>query len=164
MLEHVGPAHYREFGDVIHRAIGDTGRGLIHFIGRDYELRFSRWIRKRIFPGAYAPTLRQAMEVFEPHRYSVLDVENLRRHYIKTIEHWLARFERSSAKVAAMYDQWFERAWRLYLAGSIAGFRTNTLQLFQIAFAGEKCRPLAWTRDHVYKKSSQGSECIPAMS
>src|SRR5262249_44668285 len=36
MLEHVGPAHYREFGNVIHRAIGDAGRGLIHFIGRDY--------------------------------------------------------------------------------------------------------------------------------
>ena len=37
MLEHVGPAHYGEFGDIIHRSIGDEGRGLIHFIGRSYR-------------------------------------------------------------------------------------------------------------------------------
>src|SRR5579883_3426949 len=160
MLEHVGPAHYREFGDVIHRAVGDEGRGLIHFIGRSYPLRFSRWIRKRIFPGAYAPTLRQAMEVFEPHAYSILDVENLRLHYAKTVEHWLERFDRSSARVAAMYDDWFQRAWRLYLVGSIAGFRTSTLQLFQIAFAEPQCRAIPWTRDDIY----QTKPCISAMT
>jgi len=153
MLEHVGPAHYREFGEVIHRAVGDSGRGLLHFIGRSYPLRFSRWIRKRIFPGAYAPTLRQAMDVLEPHRYAVLDVENLRQHYTLTIEHWLQRFEQSRGEIERMYDAWFQRAWRLYLAGSIAGFRTNTLQLYQVAFAGTRCAKIPWTREHLYKKT-----------
>ena len=160
MLEHVGPKHYGEFGDVIYRSIGEEGRGLIHFIGRSYPLRFSRWIRKRIFPGAYAPTLRQAANLLEPHRYAMLDVENLRMHYAKTLEHWLDRFERAGPEVAAMYDDWFRRAWRLYLAGSIAGFRTNTLQLFQITFAGEKCRAIPWTREYLYQKNP----CVPAMS
>jgi cyclopropane-fatty-acyl-phospholipid synthase len=171
MLEHVGAAHYREFGEVIHRTVGDAGRGLLHFVGRSYHSHFSRWIRKRIFPGAYAPTLREAMQAFEPHGYSILDVENLRRHYSKTIEHWLERFERSREQVIQMYDERFERAWRLYLAGSIAGFETNTLQLFQIVFAGAKSRPLSWTRDHLYahvyaqrEESSVRDPCIPAMS
>jgi cyclopropane-fatty-acyl-phospholipid synthase len=159
MLEHVGEQHYREFGEAIHRSIGDAGRGLLHFIGRSYKTQFSRWIRKRIFPGAYAPALREAIEVFEPHGYSVLDVENLRRHYIRTIEHWLDRFERARGEVRRMYEERFERAWRLYLAGSIAGFETSTLQLFQIVFAGTKCRPLALTRDHLYREP-----CVPAMS
>jgi cyclopropane-fatty-acyl-phospholipid synthase len=159
MLEHVGAAHYREFGDVIHRTVGDAGRGLVHFIGRSYRSHFSRWIRKRIFPGAYAPTLRETMQVFEPHGYSILDVENLRLHYAKTVEHWLQRFYRAGDTVREMYDEAFERAWRLYLAGSIAGFETNTLQLFQIVFAGSKCRPLSWTRDHLYRQP-----CVPAMS
>src|SRR5579859_245603 len=35
MLEHVGKKHYRELMDVVQRAIADTGRGLLHFIGRD---------------------------------------------------------------------------------------------------------------------------------
>jgi len=168
MLEHVGVAHYGEFGDVIHRTLGDAGRGLLHFIGRSYQSHFSRWIRKRIFPGGYAPTLREAMGVFEPHSYSILDVENLRLHYAKTVEHWLARYERSSGQIAEMYDECFERAWRLYLAGSIAGFETNTLQLFQIVFAGAKCRPLAWTRSHLYTERdterAAAEPCIPAMS
>lgn len=167
MLEHVGPKHYREFGEVIHRSVGEAGRGLIHFIGRDHKMRFSRWIRKRIFPGAYAPSLRQALETLEPHAYSILDIENLRWHYNKTLEHWLDRFERSGSRVASAYDEWFQRAWRLYLAGSIAGFRTQTLELFQVLFAGAKCRPLAWTRAHLYQSSEKPAgkpAWTPAMS
>ncbi len=57
MLEHVGREHYAELGKVIQRTIGDQGRGLLHFIGRRRSLPFSVWIRRCIFPGAYAPTL-----------------------------------------------------------------------------------------------------------
>lgn len=155
MLEHVGARHFAEFGDVIHRAIGDRGRGLLHFIGRSYQGDFSRWIRKRIFPGAYAPTLGEAMNILQPYHYAVTDVENLRPHYAKTVEHWLERFDRASEQIDTMYDPWFTRAWRLYLAGSIAAFQAGTLQLFQICFAGSKCPqgpPLfPWTRDDLYK-------------
>ena len=150
MLEHVRADRYPEFGEIIHRSIGDTGRGLLHFIGRSQEASFSRWIRKRIFPGANAPALRRALEIFEPRNYAVLDIENLRLHYAKTLEHWLDRFEKSQQQIMAMHDSRFVRAWRLYLAGSIAGFRTGSLQLFQVVFAGSKCDPLWWTRAPLY--------------
>jgi cyclopropane-fatty-acyl-phospholipid synthase len=130
--------------------VGDAGRGLLHFIGRSYPGAFSRWIRKRIFPGAHAPTLGEAMNVLQPHRYAVLDAENLRPHYAKTLEHWLQRFEKSGSRVSELYDPWFQRAWRLYLAGSIAAFRTGTLQLFQISFAGSKSSSIPWTRAPLY--------------
>jgi cyclopropane-fatty-acyl-phospholipid synthase len=39
--------------------------------------------------------------------------------------------------VAARYGQEFTRVWRLYLAGAEAGFRTGSLQLFQVVFAGD---------------------------
>src|SRR5262249_54985849 len=87
MLEHVGRSHYRELGRVIHRSIGDRGRGLLHFIGKNRPQPLSAWIRKRIFPGGYTPALREVMDILEPHDYSVLDVENLRMHYAKTCEH-----------------------------------------------------------------------------
>jgi len=150
MLEHVGEAHFGEFSDVIHRSIGDTGRGLVHFIGRNRPGVFSRWIRKQIFPGAHTPSLRAALRILEPKDYSVLDVENLRMHYAKTLEHWLDRFEKSRQQVTAMYDSRFVRAWRLYLAGSIAAFRVGHLQLFQILFTGSQREPLFWTRDPLY--------------
>jgi cyclopropane-fatty-acyl-phospholipid synthase len=150
MLEHVGEAHLGEFGEVIHRSIGNTGRGLVHFIGRNRPGVFSRWIRKQIFPGAHTPSLRAALKILEPKDYSVLDVENLRMHYAKTLEHWLERFEKSRQQVTAMYDSRFVRAWRLYLAGSIAAFRGGHLQLFQILFTGSEREPLFWTRDPLY--------------
>jgi cyclopropane-fatty-acyl-phospholipid synthase len=150
MLEHVGREHYSTLGNIIHRVIGDSGRGLIHFIGRNRPAPFSAWMRKRIFPGAYVPALSEAMDVFEPHEYTVLDVENLRQHYAKTLEHWLARFERSTDRVTDMFGPEFVRAWRLYLAGSMVCFRTGRLQLFQILFAGSACRQIPWTRAYLY--------------
>jgi cyclopropane-fatty-acyl-phospholipid synthase len=154
MLEHVGLDHYQELSDIIHRSIGDGGRGLLHFIGRNYPAIFSRWIRKHIFPGGYTPSLRQSLSVLEPKNYSVLDVENLRMHYARTLEHWLDRFEQSRQQVAAMYDSRFVRAWRLYLAGSIAAFRQGHLQLFQILFTGSQCEPLFWTRGPLYTEQT----------
>jgi cyclopropane-fatty-acyl-phospholipid synthase len=49
-----------------------------------------------------------------------------------------------------MCDSRFVRAWRLYLAGSMAAFRTGSLQLFQVVFAGSRCQPLWWTRESLY--------------
>jgi cyclopropane-fatty-acyl-phospholipid synthase len=158
MLEHVGREHYRELGSLIQRSIGDTGRGLLHFIGRNYPAPFSRWMRKRVFPGAYVPSLREAMEIFEPFNFSVQDVENLRYHYAKTLEHWLDRFESAEHQIGFMYDSRFVRTWRLYLAGSLASFRCGTLQLFQVVFAGSRCRPIYWTRAPLYTEAQPSNE------
>ncbi len=152
MLEHVGPDHYRALADVIQRALTPTSRGLIHTIGRNRPARMNAWIEKRIFPGGHPPTLGEMMPIFETHNFSVLDVENLRLHYAKTLEHWLARFDRNVGKIEEMYDHNFVRAWRLYLAGSIAAFNTGSLQLFQVVFARGTDNKLPWSREHLYKK------------
>jgi cyclopropane-fatty-acyl-phospholipid synthase len=167
MLEHVGPDHYDDLARVIHRSIGDAGRGLLHFIGRNHPHDFSSWMRKRIFPGAYAPALSQVIPMFECWNFSVQDLENLARHYALTLEHWLARFEGAVDRVTGMFGEEFVRAWRLYLAGSLAAFRVESLQLFQIAFAGSQCRDIPWTREHLYEKSQtaqQGQKWFVATS
>jgi cyclopropane-fatty-acyl-phospholipid synthase len=158
MLEHVGHEHYGELATVIRKAIGDSGRGLLHFIGRNRPQAFSAWIRKRIFPGAYVPTLREALEICERNNYAVLDVENLRLHYARTLELWLERYERAVDRVTDMFGPEFVRAWRLYLAGSIAGFRVGTLQLFQVVFAGQECQTIPWTRAHVYSGEARAEK------
>ncbi len=151
MLEHVGPENYRGLSHVIDRALTPHGRGLVHTIGRNRTARMNAWIEKRIFPGGHPPTLGEMMPIFETHNFSVLDVENLRLHYAKTLEHWLARFDRQAEKVETMYGHNFVRAWRLYLAGSIAAFTTGSLQLFQVVFARGTDNNLPWSREHLYK-------------
>ncbi len=151
MLEHVGPDHYHALSDVIHRCLTPTGRGLIHTIGRNRPGRMNAWIEKRIFPGGHPPTLGEMMPIFERHNFSVLDVENLRLHYAKTLEHWLTRYETHADWVEQMYDSHFVRAWRLYLAGSLAAFTAGSLQLFQVTFARGTDNDLPWSREHLYK-------------
>lgn len=149
MLEHVGVADYATLGAVIDRVLTDRGRGLLHFIGRNRPSPLNPWIRKRIFPGAYAPTLPEVFEhVLQPWDLSVLDVENLRRHYATTLAHWRRRFDAAADDVAAMFDDTFVRAWRLYLAGSEAAFLTGSMQLFQVVFARGSSNAMPWTRSN----------------
>jgi cyclopropane-fatty-acyl-phospholipid synthase len=126
------------------------GRGLLHFIGRNRPGALNEWITKRIFPGAYPPTLPEVFAgVFEPYDFVVLDVENLRLHYAKTLAHWLARFRAAEETVRRMFDERFVRAWRLYLSGSQAAFRAGSLQLFQVVFSGRESAGPWWTRDEM---------------
>lgn len=154
MLEHVGRENFTELGRVIDRALTPVGRGLIHSIGRPRARPMDEWTEKRIFPGAYPPSLREMMDIFEPCDFSVLDVENLRLHYARTIEHWLARYENSYEAVVDMFDEQFARMWRFYLASSVAVFLTGDLQLYQVLFARGTNNDLPWSRAYMYHESS----------
>lgn len=151
MLEHVGTGHYRELGAVIDRSLKDTGRGLIHSIGLNYPRPMDAWTERHIFPGACPPSLAQMMQIFEPFDFSILDVENLRLHYAKTLEHWLRRYEDNVDRVAEMFDAAFVRAWRLYLAGSFTAFKTGGMQLFQVIFNRAAHNQIPWTRQYLYE-------------
>jgi len=153
MLEHVGLHHYQSLSEVLRRVVRrHGGRGLLHFIGRDAPRPLNAWTRRRIFPGAYAPTLAEvATRVLAPSGMSILDVENLRLHYARTLAHWRARFKNAEEQVRARYGANFERAWELYLAGSQAAFSTGWMQLFQVVFAPRETAPPYWTRADVYK-------------
>ncbi len=151
MLEHVGMDHYEELGRVIDRSLKDDGRGLIHSIGFNYPRPMDAWTERHIFPGANPPSLAQMMRIFEPFDLSVLDVENLRLHYARTVEHWLQRFEAHAESVEQMFDERFVRAWRLYLAGAITTFKTGDMQLFQVTFARAGNNQIPWTRQYLYE-------------
>jgi cyclopropane-fatty-acyl-phospholipid synthase len=151
MLEHVGVANYPELGRIANQCLPRHGRGLIHSIGRNRPAPLHAWIERRIFPGAYAPSIAEMMQIFEPWDLSVLDVENLRLHYARTLRHWLARYEAASERVKSMFDEKFVRMWRLYLAGSVAGFTMGTLQLFQVVFAPRDNNEIPLTRAHLYQ-------------
>lgn len=108
------------------------------------------WIERQIFPGAYPPALSEMAMIFEPYQFSVLDVENLRLHYAQTLRHWLLRYEQKADQVRAMFDEAFERAWRLYLASSWATFEIGELQLFQVVFNRYRANNIPATRDFLY--------------
>ena len=154
MLEHVGLRNYKTLGDIINRCLKPDGLALIHSIGRSHSRPSDPWITKHIFPGGYIPSLGDMAALFEPHKFSVLDIENLRLHYARTCADWLENFEAVSEQVVEMYSEEFARTWRLYLAGSSAGFQSGTLQLYQVLFAPGGNNDVPWTRQYQFEPRS----------
>lgn len=154
MLEHVGVNHFQRLGEVIDGCLKPDGRGLLHFIGRNEPRPLDRWTKRYIFPGAYVPAWSELGPIFEPRRFSILDIENLRPHYALTMRHWRTRFEAARNEVVEMFDERFTRMWHLYLAGSEAAFQTGWLQLFQITFARAASNAVPWTRAHLHATGS----------
>ena len=146
MMEHVGKDNLQGFGHIIDRCLSPTGRGLIHSISQNEPWPMNPWLERRIFPGSYPPTLREMAAVLEPRNCVVVDVENLRLHYARTLEHWLERFDRHEEEIKSLYDPVFVRAWRLYLSASIANFTMNKLQLYQVLFTRSGVTGTPWVR------------------
>ena len=62
----------------------------------------------------------------------LLDLEDIGLHYARTLRHWLDRYEAQAAVVERLFDRAFVRAWRLYLAGSIAAFTTAPPEMYVV--------------------------------
>ncbi|MBZ2169168.1 SAM-dependent methyltransferase [Marinobacter sp. F4216] len=150
MLEHVGKDNFPALAELIKRSLKPGGLALLHSIGRNRPMLMNAWIEKRIFPGAYPPSIGEFMSICEHSDFSVLDVENLRLHYAQTLRHWMERFTENQARVTDMYDAHFTRAWQMYLAGSIAAFRAGSLQLFQVVFTHGGNNQLPQNRCDIY--------------
>jgi cyclopropane-fatty-acyl-phospholipid synthase len=150
MPEHVGPGNNAELGRVIDRTLAPEGLGLIHTIGRSRPQPLNRWVATRIFPNAHPPALSEMMRIFEPFDFAVLDVENLRRHYQRTAQHWLDRYQRNRRLIAERVPEPTARGFELYLAGTVAAFRCGWMCLYQVVFARAKNDAIPWTRVHVY--------------
>jgi cyclopropane-fatty-acyl-phospholipid synthase len=73
--------------------------------------------------------------------------------YAETLRRWRAAFLQHEQQVREQgFDERFVRSWRLYLAGSIAGFTTGSLQLFQVVFAPRHNNDLPQTRARLYAR------------
>ena len=98
----------------------------------------SPWLRKYIFPGAYSPALSEVFAAVEQASLWVTDLEFLRLHYAKTLNHWSRRFEANRAKIAQMYDERFCRMWEFYLVSAEMMFRTGSQLVFQMQLARKR--------------------------
>jgi len=153
MFEHVGKSYIPVFINKVSSLLKNKGLGLLHTIGKDTPSPGDPWTFKYIFPGGYLPCLAEIVREMGKTGFSILDVENLRWHYAKTLEYWVENYELNVKKVREMFDETFVRQWRLFLNGSIAGFRYGNSRLFQVLFSNGINNELPPTRAHVYTKS-----------
>jgi cyclopropane-fatty-acyl-phospholipid synthase len=158
MFEHVGVHHYAEFFAKINALMSDDGLMLLHSIGHmSPPGTASPWLRKYIFPGAYSPALSEVFTEVEQASLWVTDLEFLRLHYAKTLNHWCRRFEANRARIAEMYDERFCRMWEFYLVSAEMMFRTGSQLVFQMQLARKRdAAPIV--RDYITEAQRQYME------
>ena len=132
MIEHVGRGNYQEFFDCVSSALNTGGVFLLHFISALKEHPGDAWIKKYIFPGGVVPSLRELISCCAEDDFHVLDVENLRLHYNRTLRCWRENYREHLDEVRKMFDETFVRMWDLYLAACAATFHNGIIDLHQI--------------------------------
>jgi cyclopropane-fatty-acyl-phospholipid synthase len=91
MLEHLGRRHYHQYFTKINDLLVEDGAALICPIGRRGPPEpINLWLQRRMFPDAYRPSLSQLAAAIERAGLWVLDCENPRIHYAKTLNRWHA--------------------------------------------------------------------------
>jgi cyclopropane-fatty-acyl-phospholipid synthase len=151
MFEHVGrrfiPVYMRKVAGLLKKG----GIGLLHTIAKEVESATDAWMLRYIFPGGYVPSLAETIREMGRAGLCVLEIEGLRLHYGRTLDCWIANFERNIGKVREMFDERFVRMWRLYLNASSAGFKYNGTRLYQILFSNGLNNDLPMVREYMYR-------------
>ncbi|MDO1582966.1 SAM-dependent methyltransferase [Rhizobium oryzicola] len=149
MFEHVGRASYTAFFEKCAELLDENGVMVLHTIGCSATPGFTTpWLDKYIFPGGYIPALSEIVPEVEKAGLTITDVEVLRLHYAKTLNHWRRRFMQRWDDAARLYDERFCRMWEYYLATAEAAFLYEDLVVFQIQIC-KRNTALPITRDYL---------------
>ncbi|MGB8452398.1 MAG: cyclopropane-fatty-acyl-phospholipid synthase family protein [Anaerocolumna sp.] len=149
MLEHVGKDYLSEYFSVINKLLNEGGISLLHCI-TSFKGGNNSWINRYIFPGGYIPSMKELVADITAESFYLLDLESLRRHYVKTLENWAINFENSMHLVNKMKDDTFIRMWRLYLNSCAASFKVGNIDIHQFLFTKGVTDELPLTRDYLY--------------
>ncbi len=151
MFEHVGKENYPKYFQTVHNKLKDQGLSVLHTISQSRELPAEPWVNKYIFPGGYIPSIREIIGFLPDYNFQLIDYENLRLHYAKTLGHWFKRYTKHQQKIIEMYGDEFYRMWEFWLIASQSAFRDGNLHLSQVIFTKGTNNNLPWTREFIYK-------------
>ena len=138
MFEHVGHANLREYCEILSRAVREGGLVMNHGItskhtdGRQVGRGAGDFIDRYVFPNGELPHLSMMTAEISEAGLEVVDVESLRLHYARTLEHWSQRLEQNLEAAAKQVPEQALRIWRLYLAGCAYAFAHGWINIDQI--------------------------------
>ena len=146
MFEHVGSANLPEYFETIYSMLKPGGLALVHGITAggvsNVELGagMGDFINRYIFPGGELMHVSRVLHDVAASGLEMVDTENLRPHYARTLWAWSdaleAQLGEAQAILQAQYDEAKAakaiRAYRLYLAGSAMGFEHGWIALHQM--------------------------------
>jgi cyclopropane-fatty-acyl-phospholipid synthase len=159
MFEHVGRARLGTYFDKLRRLLAPSGLLMNHGItaggtaNHQLGAGIGDFVERHIFPGGELLHVAPVLAAMADAGWEVLDVENLRPHYGRTLWAWSDALEAQLPAARALTSDSALRAWRLYLAGSAMAFERGWLALHQVLAARSGAQSsYPFTRDHVYNQ------------
>jgi cyclopropane-fatty-acyl-phospholipid synthase len=138
MFEHVGHANLELYAKRLFGAVREGGLVMNHGItakhtdGRPVGRGAGSFIERYVFPNGELPHVSMISAYLSEAGLEIIDVESLRLHYARTLEHWSERLEARLGEAATMVPEQTLRIWRLYLAGCAYAFAKGWINLHQI--------------------------------
>jgi cyclopropane-fatty-acyl-phospholipid synthase len=135
MFEHVGLSELRHYFAVLHGLLVPEGRLLNHGISRlPGPAGFGKrsFITRYVFPDGELHEVGSVITAMQSEGFEVRDVEALREHYARTLRTWVSNLEANWDEAVSLAGAARVRIWRLYLAGSAAGFEGGRINLHQV--------------------------------
>ncbi len=134
MGEHVGHKYLPTFFRKIYECLRPGGAYLHHTINLAPNAKPPRWTafsHKYVFPNGEMQTPIFVLATAANAGFEIRDLENLREHYVLTLENWVRRLEANRQKVIEMAGEVRYRIFRLYMSGAMLGFRSGKYNLVQ---------------------------------
>jgi len=138
MFEHVGRARLPAYFDKLCRLLRPGGLIMNHGItagGVDnvqLGAGMGDFIEKYIFPGGELAHVSRVSQDLSAAGLELVDAENLRPHYARTLWAWSDALERQLDEARKLTPESTVRAYRLYLAGCAMSFERGWISLFQL--------------------------------
>lgn len=142
MIEAVGRKNMPTYFGMVERCLKPNGLFGLQVISAETFSRYSvaaldqyiLWLRKRIFPNGYLPTLPQLITPARG-RMVLEDLHNFSADYAKTLSAWAVNFENGWPSLREKYGEAFRNMWLYYLSGCEALFHARMVQLYQIVYS-----------------------------
>jgi cyclopropane-fatty-acyl-phospholipid synthase len=160
--EHVGHKYLPAFFHKVFESLRPGGAYLHHTINLAPNMKPPRWTafsHKYVFPNGemQSPVFVQATAAAAG--FEIRDLENLREHYVLTLQNWVRRLEANREKFVDIVGEVRYRIFRLYMSGATLGFRSGRYNLVQtlVVKPDGDCAGLPLTRSDWYVEF-----CAPA--
>ncbi len=158
MFEHVGLKHMAAYFKIMSSLLSENGIAMNHGItSSDSENGATpygggEFIDKYVFPHGELPHIGYVLKTMQEGGLEAQDIENLRFHYARTLDHWSENFEAKTDIIKNMIDERRYRIWRVYLAGCSYAFTTDLIALYQVVCvkAGRMAPLLPMSRRYMY--------------
>jgi cyclopropane-fatty-acyl-phospholipid synthase len=181
MFEHVGRGRLDAYFARMARLVRPGGLIMNHGItaggldNRQLGAGIGEFIERHIFPGGELVHVSQVSRALAGGGLELLDAENLRPHYARTLWAWADGLEANRHRAEEVAGPAVVRAYRMYLAGCAMAFEQGWMALYQLLATRPDGDPgrgpmrgaqsaFPFNREYMYESARPGlasARCLP---